>query len=120
MEVGIFFQHHLAVRIVNRQHVRAGAHRLPVDIEVFFLHARLGVEHFGFPRNRRKKRHRQPVDELRILAFDTDAVGVAIHHFCSRQREGIEIKILLWLGLGDLFQRIAQLLQADDIFAHQT
>ena len=93
MEIRILLQHHAAIGIVFRQIEGAGAHRLPVERQVLFRHAGLRVEHIGLPRNRRKKRHRQPVDELRVLALDTDAIGVAIHHFGTGQRKVIQIQL---------------------------
>ena len=73
VEVGVAFEHHATVGIVLGQHVRAGADRIPVERQVLFAHSRLRVETIDLARHRREKRHRQPIDELRVLAEQRDA-----------------------------------------------
>ena len=120
MEVRVFFQYHLPIRIIDGQPIRAGSYWLPIKIEVFLRHAGLGVKHFGFPRNRRKKWHRQPVNKLRIFAFHADAISIAIHHFCARQGIGVQVRICPRLRFRRFVECVAQLFQADNVFAHQT
>jgi hypothetical protein len=119
VEVGILLQHHAAVGVVLRQIVGPGADRLPVEREVLVGHAGLRVEHLGLPRHRRKERHRQPVDELRVLALDADAVGVAVDHLGAFEREIVQIQRRIGRVPGRFLQRFAQRLQADDVLAHQ-
>ena len=130
-EVGIALEHHLRVRVVLREHVRAGADRVPVEREVApVVHAALRVEAVGLHRHRREERHRQPVHELRVLALDADAVGVAVHDLDAGEREAPQVDpgqslvalpnfascsfAALVLGL----ERVRELLQPDDVLAH--
>ena len=100
MKIGIALHHHAAVRVVFAEHVRAGADRIPVEREVFLGHSRLRVKAVGLARHRRKKRHRQPIDKLRILAMQANPVGITIDPGNAFQRKAIEIKPILGMRSG--------------------
>jgi hypothetical protein len=81
--------------IVFRQHEGAGADRPPVQRQVLGRHAGLGEKTIDLARHRGKERHGQPVEELRVLAFEPDAPGMTIDFLDTGQREGIEIQPLI-------------------------
>ena len=91
-EQRIALQHHAPVRIVHAQHERAGADRVPVQADVLGGQARLAVEAVGFPRQRREKRHRQPVRELRVDVGQADAQRVAVDHLHAGQIEAAQVQ----------------------------
>ncbi len=78
MKIRVARQHHAAVRVVFAKHVRPGPNRPPVERQVLDGHARLGKEAVSLSRHGCEERHGQPVEELRVLAFDVDAPRVSI------------------------------------------
>ena len=85
-------QHHARVRIVLGQHVGTGADRIPVERKILLGHAGLRVELVGLPRDRRKKRHRHPVQKLRVLALHGHAVGVDVDHLHTADVECAQVE----------------------------
>ncbi len=77
------------------------------------------METIRFARHRGEKRHRQPEEELRILALDANAPGMAIDFFDAGQRIGVEIEPFVRRHFpGCLVQCFAQFLEADDSLGH--
>ena len=119
VKIGIARQHHAAIRIVFRQHVRPGADRPPVQGQVLRRHARLGKEALDFARHRGEERHGQPVGKLRVFALDAYAPGVTIDPLHAAERKAVEIDPRIgWQALGRLLQGFAQFLEADDLVRH--
>ena len=125
MKIRIAHEHHRAIRIVLGQHVGAGADRIPVECQVFLHHPRLAEEAVGLRRHRRKKRHRQPVEKLRVLAFKTDAVSVVVDDFDAGERilakidPRVGVAALRKFGV-DLLQLAGVVLETDDVLLHQS
>ena len=92
MKIGIAFKHHSAVRVVLGQHIGTGAHRVPVECQVLLGHSRLAKEAIDLARYRGKKRHRQPVEKLRILATQLDAQGMAVDARHTLERKAVKVK----------------------------
>ena len=122
-KIGIAREHHACVGVVLNQHVRTGAHRPPIQSQVFFGEPRLRVKPIRFHRHRRKKRQCQPIEELRVFSLDTDAVGIAVHHLhtadvrFAQVQPGGPARGRHQRAVG-LLQRVAKFLQADDVVGH--
>jgi len=85
----------------------------------------LGVELFGFCRNGRKERHREPVGELRVLPLHADAKAIAVDNLnaCERNAHEVEPGIIrgaaLAHGLPFLTERLAEFMKSDNARAHR-
>ncbi len=123
MKVGVSFQYHHAVRIVFRQHIGPGTHRVPVQGDIFFRQSGLGIKTLRLPWNGSEKGHRQPVHELGIFTLDLDAVGMRIYYLRAFQREVVEIQIGVFIRSTRLprggLQRCGIFLKTDDVIGHQ-
>ena len=131
-EMRVALEDHPGVRVVLGEHVRPGADRPPVEREVApLVHAALRIELVRLHRQRREERHREPVHELRILALDPHAVGVAVDDLDPGEREAAqidprqalvalaELRLVLLHQTGVLgLERVRELLQPDDVLAH--
>ena len=124
VEIGISHQHHLPIRVVNAEHIGAGADRIPIQHQVFLPHARLRIKMFGLPRHRREKRHRQPIQKLRILALESDAIGIPVQHLGPGQRIAVEIEISRAIFPPQALilsrQQFAVFLEPQNVIRHQT
>ena len=124
MKIRIALHHHLAIGIINRQHVGTGTDRVPVQCDIALLHPRLRIEAIHLLRDGRKKRHCQPVKQLRIFPVDPDPVGVTVNQFYTLQRVlgQVEIDTLLFPVshfVPGTFQCPCIVFQSDDVLAHQ-
>ena len=115
--------HHARIRIVLGQHVGAGAYRIPVEREVALFHAGLRIKLVGLPRHRREKRHRHPVQKLRVLALDADFIGHRVDHPDPCDLKPAQVQPGLAPAPGfEAFQRsfesVAVFLEPDDVVGH--
>ena len=125
MKIGILLQYHHPIRIILGEHVRPGANGIPVKRDILFRQPRLSVKTFCLPRDRREKRHRQPVHELRVLTLNLDAVRVSIHHLRTFQRIAVQIQITVLALLPSLrpgcrLQGRGIFFETDNVIRHQT
>ena len=121
MEVGIALQHHAPVGIVLAQHIGAGADRIPVERDVALGQSRLGIEDIGLPGHGREEGHGEPVLELRILAFETDAQRLAVQHLDAAEARLTQGRDPLQRA-GRLQTRklVGQFTEAANVLAHQS
>ncbi len=133
-EIRIGLEHDAEVGVVLGQHERARADRIRIEGQVApVVHGALRIEAVRFPRHRREERHRQPVHELRVLAPDANAVGIAVEGFHARElvspqvdpgaawvRGAVTFAVLGHQRFVVALQGHAQLLQADDVVGHVT
>ena len=116
----------MSIRIVFDQHIGTGTDRIPVQIDIPLVQARLGIETLRLPGHGGEKRHCQPVQELGILALYPDTIGIAIHDLYARQVVFPQIqKGTLCAGLLAqppivLFHRLRKVLKPQDVVFHYT
>ena len=92
MYVFIFDQDDFFVGQKSLHPISTRSHRSVVQVLISFDHGCLGKEGIDFSGYGRKKRHGQPVEELRVFCFESDLIGVTVNDLGTRKIKAVQVQ----------------------------